>query len=357
MHVVVLAGGVGTRFWPRSRRRRPKQLLPIAGLVSMLRMTVTRVQALVPPERTWVVTGAEQAAGVRAELPELAADHVIVEPQGRNTAPCIGVAARVLAAIGCADEAMLVLPADHAIAAEDRFRSTLHASARFLDQHDGLLTLGIHPTRPETGYGYIRRGAVSQQCDGLRFDRVDRFVEKPDAETAQRLIADGLHMWNSGMFLWRPRRILAELDRHVQALTPGLERLGAAWGTSNWAARLEAEYAAFPSISIDYAVMEKADEVWVTEVDIGWNDVGSWASLPELRGADAEGNVLPAGSFAIEAQRNIVEAGGKTVVLLGVSDLVVVDSPDALLVCRRDLAQRVGQIPERLRAAGLDSLT
>ncbi len=357
MQVVVLAGGVGTRFWPRSRRRRPKQLLPIAGPSSMLRLTVARVQSLVPPERTWVVTGAEQAAGVRAELPELPADHVIVEPQGRNTAPCIGLAARVLTAIGSADEPMLVLPADHAIAQEDDFRSILGASARFLEQHDALLTLGIHPTRPETGYGYIRRGAVSRQSDGLRFDRVERFVEKPDVDTAQRLIADGLHVWNSGMFMWRPRRILAELDRHVPALTPGLERLGSAWGTPDWSARLEAEYAAFPSISIDYAVMEKADEVWVTEVDIGWNDVGSWASLPELRGADAEGNVLPAGSLGIDAHRNIVEVSGKTVVLLGVSDLVVVDSPDALLVCRRDLAQRVGQIPERLRAAGLESLT
>jgi len=323
----------------------------------MLRLTVERVRELVPPERTWVVTGAEQAVGVRSELPELPVDHVIVEPQGRNTAPCIGLAARVLTAIGCTDEPMLVLPADHAIAAEDHFRTVLHLSARFVDQHDGLLTLGVHPTRPETGYGYIRRGDLSRDVEGQRFDRVERFVEKPDLNTAQRLVADGKHVWNSGMFMWRPRRILAELDRYVPEMTPGLERLGTAWGTPNWTARLAAEYAAFPSTSIDYAVMEKADDVWVTEVDIGWNDVGSWASLPELRGVDPEGNVFSGGSLGIEAQRNIVEAGGKTVVLLGVSDLVVVDSPDALLVCRRDLAQRVGQIPERLRAAGLESLT
>ena len=357
MHVVVLAGGVGTRFWPRSRRRRPKQLLPITGPDSMLRSTVARIGALVPPDHTWVVTGAEQSEGVREELPELPADHILVEPLGRNTAPCIGLAARVLSAFGAAEEPMLVLPADHAIAAEERFRSVLQASASFLDQHDALLTLGIRPTRPETGYGYIRRGTPSHTWAGWRFDRVESFLEKPNVETARALVADGLHLWNSGMFLWTPRRILAELDHYVPALTPGLDRLGAAWGTSEWPARLQAEYAAFPSISIDYAVMEKAAEVWVAEVDIGWNDVGSWASLPELRGVDADENVLPAGSFAIDAQRNIVEASGKTVVLLGVSDLVVVDSPDALLVCRRDLAQRVGQIPERLRNEGLESLT
>jgi mannose-1-phosphate guanylyltransferase len=352
-----MAGGVGTRFWPHSRRKRPKQLLPITGSKSMLRLTVARILELAPTAHTWVVTGAEQAEAVRAELPELPADHVLVEPQGRNTAACIGLAACVLDRIGAGDEPMLVLPADHAIADEDRFRSVLHAGAEFVQHHDVLLTLGIRPTRPETGYGYIRRGPTSQTWSGWRFDRVERFVEKPDAETAQALVADGLHMWNSGMFLWRPRRILAELSRFVPALAPGLERLATAWGTSTWWDRLQQEYAGFPSISIDYAVMEKAAEVWVAEIDIGWNDVGSWASLPEVRGADAQHNVLPPGSLGIEAERNIVEASGKTVVLLGVSDLVIVDSPDALLVCRRDLAQRVGQIPERLRAAGLESLT
>ena len=357
MHAVIMAGGVGTRFWPASRARRPKQLLRIAGPVSMLRSTYARLSPLVPPEQIVVVTRAEQETGVRAELPELPPANVLVEPTGRNTAACIGLAAAVLQARGAGQDTMLVLPADHAIANENAFRDALAAADRLLQERDVLLTFGVAPRRPETGYGYLQIGDSVARVGAQEFHRVRRFVEKPNLAAAQVLCADGAHLWNSGMFLWRPRRILAELDHYVPALTPGLDRLVAAWGTSEWPARLQAEYAAFPSISIDYAVMEKAAEVWVAEVDIGWNDVGSWASLPELRGVDADENVLPAGSFGIDAQRNIVEASGKTVVLLGVSDLVVVDSPDALLVCRRDLAQRVGQIPERLRNTGLESLT
>jgi mannose-1-phosphate guanylyltransferase len=357
MHAVVMAGGVGTRFWPRSRRARPKQLLSIAGTASMIRVTVDRLRPLVPPERTWVVTGTEQAAGVRRELPELPPRHVLVEPVGRNTAPCIGLAAAVLQAEGAGDEPMVVLASDHVIRAEATFRAVLAACQSFLGERDRLLTLGIRPHRPETGYGYIRRGGAGVDCAGQRFDLVERFVEKPDPETARALVADGRHLWNSGMFVWRPRRILAELGRHLPDVAAGLGRLGAAWGTPGWDALLQAEYAEFPSISIDYAVMEKAADVWVAEVDFGWSDVGSWASLPELRATDAQGNVLADGCLALDAERNVVDSRGKTVVLLGVSDLIIVDEPDALLVCHRDRAQQVGKIPERLRQMGKDALT
>jgi len=357
MHAVIMAGGVGTRFWPRSRRARPKQLLPIAGDASMIRLTVDRLRPLFPPDHLWVVTGAEQADGVRRELPELDPMHVIVEPMGRNTAPCVGVAAAVLEAQGAGDAPMVVVASDHVIRAEDRFRDVLRAGERFVTESDHLVTLGIRPTRPETGYGYIRRGGEGAIVDGQRFDIVDRFLEKPDLETAQRLAADGKHLWNSGMFVWRTRRILDELQQHAPAIAAAIAPVGAAWGTPQWDARLKEAYAACPSVSIDYAVMEKAAGVWVAEVDIGWSDVGSWASLPELRGTDPAGNVLPAGALAIDARDNIVEGGGRTIVLLGVSDLIVVDEPDALLVCHRDQAQAVGKIPERLRGAGQDSLT
>jgi mannose-1-phosphate guanylyltransferase len=276
---------------------------------------------------------------------------------GRNTAPCIGLAATVLAAQGAGREPMLVLAADHVIRAAERFRAVLHACQVHLASDDRLLTLGIRPTRPETGYGYIRRGDEQVVFEGQTFHAVERFVEKPDIETARRLVADGRHAWNSGMFAWRTERILAEIARHLPAVAAGLAGLGSAWGTSSWDARLMEAYAAFPSISIDYGVMEKAQGVWMADVDIGWSDVGSWASLPELRSMDAHGNVLPEGGLAIDAERNVVDVGGKTVVLLGVSDLVVVDAPDALLVCHRDRAQSVGKIPERLRAAGKDDLT
>lgn len=357
MHAVIMAGGVGTRFWPRSRRARPKQLLSIAGSSSMLRLTVDRLQPAIAADRVWVVTGAEQADGVRAELPELPANHILVEPKGRNTAPCIGLAAAVLRAEGAADEPMAVLAADHVIAAESMFRDVLTASSSFVRESDALVTLGIRPNRPETGYGYIRRAESDRRVAGQRFDVVERFVEKPDLVTARQLVADGRHLWNSGMFVWRVDRIWAELQQHLPEAVPGLARLQSAWGTAHWATRLQEVYGSLPSISIDYAVMEKAAGVWVAEVDIGWNDVGSWASLPELRGTDAEGNVMPPGGLGIDAARNIVEARDKTVVLLGVSDLIVVDEPDALLVCHRDRAQQVGQIPEKLRAVGRESLT
>jgi len=357
MHAIVMAGGAGTRFWPRSRRTRPKQLLPIAGPASMIRMTVDRLRPLVPADHTWVVTGADQADGVRRELPEIPRAHILVEPVGRNTAPCIGLAAAVLRAQGVGDEPMIVLASDHVIRDEEGFRDVLRACGEHLAAHDRLLTLGIRPDRPETGYGYIRLAEASAEFGGRRFRAVERFVEKPDLETARRLVADGRHLWNSGMFVWRTSRILAEIDSHLPEVARRLAPLGTAWGTAAWDQMLNDSYAAFPSISIDYAVMEKAADVWVAEVDIGWSDVGSWASLPELRGSDADGNVLPEGSLAVDAERNIVDARGKTVVLLGVSDLVVVDAPDALLVCHRDRAQQVGKIPDRLRQAGKDHLT
>ena len=357
MHAVILAGGVGTRFWPRSRRESPKQLLAIAGSTSMLRQTVERLLPVLPPDRILVVTQARQRLAIRRELPELPEANFLVEPIGRNTAPAIGVAATVLQARGAAAEAMVVLPADHVVARAEEFRAVLATCETLLRQHDPLLTLGIAPHRPETGYGYIRRGARAAEVGGLEFHRVERFVEKPDADTARRLLADGRHLWNSGMFVWRTGRILDELLRHLPAVGPGLDRLLRAYGTPDWESQLNTAYGGFPSISIDYAVMEKAAEVWVAAVDIGWSDVGNWASVGELQPHDADGNVLPAGCLAVQARGNVVEGIGRTIVLLGVSDLIVVDAEDALLVCHREHAQQVGEIPAQLIRLGKESLT
>ena len=357
MYAVIMAGGVGTRFWPRSRRQRPKQLLPISSSASMIRLTVDRLKPLLQDDEILVVTGHEQADAIRAELPEIPADNILVEPVGRNTAPCIGLAARVLQARGATRETMVVLAADHVILQVDEFRSVLAACDGLLQEDDRLLTLGIKPHRPETGYGYIRKGAAVGEKAGRTFHQVERFLEKPDADTAQQLFADGQHLWNSGMFLWRVDRILAEIDQHLPEIAAGLERIGSAWGTPERDTRLQTEYEAMQGISIDYGVMERAAEVAVLEVDFGWSDVGSWASLTELRDADGQGNVLPADSLAMDATGNIVDVQGKTVVLLGVEDLIVVEEGDALLVCHRDRAQQVGRIPEKLREMGKVSLT
>jgi mannose-1-phosphate guanylyltransferase len=357
MYAVIMAGGVGTRFWPRSRRKRPKQLLPISSSDSMIRLTVDRLMPLLSAQQILVVTGHEQADAIRAELPEIPVDNILVEPMGRNTAPCIGLAAQVLHKRGAGDETMVVLAADHVILQTEEFRSVLQACDTLLSKDDRLLTLGIKPHRPETGYGYIRKGAQAAEAAGRQFFAVERFLEKPDAETAKELVADGNHLWNSGMFLWRVDRILAELTEHLPKIAAGLQKIEAAWGTPEQDSRLESEYGAFEAISIDYGVMERASQVTVLEVDFGWSDVGSWASLTELRQEDGAGNILPEDGIAMDSSRNIVEVQGKTVVLLGVQDLIVVEEGDALLVCHRDCAQQVGKIPAKLRELGKLSLT
>jgi mannose-1-phosphate guanylyltransferase len=323
----------------------------------MIRLTMERLRPLVEPAATLVVTTADQVDAIRAELPDVPADNVLVEPAGRNTAPCIGLAAAVLQARGAGEETMLVLPADHVIRHEEGFRSALTASDALLHGRDVLLTLGVRPHRPETGYGYIEVHTDSVEVGGQRFHRVARFIEKPQLEVAGQLVADGQHLWNSGMFAWRVDRIRSELERCLPELAAGLSALEAAHGTREWDARLNEAYAGFPNISIDYGVLEKAADVWVAPVDIGWSDVGSWASLAELRDADADGNVIPEGCVALDAQRNIIEAGDRAVVLLGVTDLIVVDAGDAVLVCHRDRAQQVGTIPLELRQRGLENLT
>ena len=357
MYAVIMAGGVGTRFWPRSRRQRPKQLLPISGDASMIRLTVDRLKPLLRDHQILVVTGAEQADAIRSELPELPDDNILVEPVGRNTAPCIGFAAHVLHARGATSDTMVVLAADHVIQQLDEFQSVLSACDALLQQQDLLVTLGIKPHRAETGYGYIHKGPVAAEASGRTFHQVQRFLEKPDAPTAERLVSDGEHLWNSGMFLWRVDRIIAELGRHLPEIAAGLRQIEDAWGTPQRQVRLQSEYEAFEGISIDYGVMERAEQVAVLEVDFGWSDVGSWASLAELRRPDDNGNVLPKEALAIDATGNIVDVQGKTVVLLGVEDLIIVEEEDALLVCHRNRAQQVGRIPERLRAMGKASLT
>jgi mannose-1-phosphate guanylyltransferase len=357
MYAVIMAGGVGTRFWPRSRRLRPKQLLPLAGSSSMIRLTVDRLRPLLEPDRILVVTAAEQASAVREELPELPASNLLVEPMPRNTAPCIGLAAAVLEARGAADEAMLVLPADHMISQAEEFLAVLAVCERLLQQHDHLLTFGVKPHRPETGYGYIRRGTLATSQDGREFHTVERFLEKPNHETAVALVADGRHLWNSGMFAWRVGRITRELARHLPETGSGLASLRQSYGTPRWNDALKSAYHGFPNTSVDFGVMERAEDVWVTEAEIGWSDVGSWASVAELRPRDEHGNTLSEQALAIDARDNFVDSERRTVVLLGVQDLVVVDTEDALLVCHRDRAQQVGQIPEQLRRHDKEDLT
>jgi len=356
---VVLAGGVGERFWPSSRRLRPKQLLDLTGRGSMLGLTLDRLDGLARREETFVMTAADQRQAVLSALKSRVPDaNVIGEPEVRNTAPSIGLAAAI-ARRTCGDEPMLVLPADHLIEPAERFRDHVRAGVRFLGSEapaaGALLTFGIVPTRPETGYGYIR---VAEERWGEGPHRVyaaGSFLEKPSPERAVELVAEGC-VWNSGLFLWRAGAVLEGIARHLPELAAVLTRVEAAVGTPDFAGVLKREYPRAPAVSIDYGLLEKAENVVVMRADFAWNDVGSWEFVRDVNDADADGNVTIGDHVVIDAKDNTVVAPGRLVGMIGVEGLVVVDGGDAILVCRRDRVQDIKKIVAELKRRGRDDL-
>jgi mannose-1-phosphate guanylyltransferase len=351
-HAVILAGGRGTRFWPRSRTRTPKQLLNIVGPSTMIQQTVGRIAPLFPASRVWVVTAAEQAEAVRRQLPKLPRSHLLVEPEGRNTAAAIALAAVHLRR-ECGDALMAVLPADHVIAQAARYRKLVRGALRLADTSGSLVVLGIDPTRPETGYGYIERGAAVAR-GAVRAFHVRRFTEKPPLAVARRYVASGRYSWNAGMFFWRASTFLEQLERFLPATARELGALEPAIGTPRYAARLRRAYRRLENISVDYAVLEPASRagsganVSVVPASVGWSDIGSWAAVYELR-AVRRGETISAGPvISLDAEGNYFWAPGKMVAAIGVSDLVVVETPDALLICPRERAQDVGRIVKEL---------
>ena len=337
---LILAGGRGTRFWPRSRRRSAKQELNVVGARSLIRNTVDRLAPLIPPERLWVLTNDHLREEIVRQLPEIPARQVLAEPAQRNTAPAIGLAAHILQSID-PDAVMGVFPSDHIIAREGRYRQLVRGALRCAA--GGRITvLGILPRWPETGYGYIEfpRGVEL----GAKPIPVRQFREKPDAATARRYVASGRFFWNAGMFFWRASVLLEELRKHLPRTASILASLPP-FEDRRFAARLREAFPLCENISIDYAVLEKAESVaGIACSEIGWNDVGSWNAVFELLPRDADGNALPENAISRGSEGNYVHAGGKMVALLGVSNLIVIDTPDALLVAHRDSAQQVGDI-------------
>ena len=345
LHAVILAGGSGTRFWPLSRARRPKQFLKLVTEKTLIAETQARVAGLCAPLRTWVVCGEDHAQGVRAALPDLPAGQIIVEPVARNTAPAIGLAA-IHAQSADPDATLLVLPSDHHIARPDDFRERLHDAARAAQGGD-LVALAIRPTRPETGYGYLRRGA--QREDGSF--HVDAFVEKPDAITAARYLQDSAYSWNAGIFVFRADALLSAIERHLPALHALLEEI------ARDPSRTAQAFARAPSISIDYGVMEaearSTRRLALVPADIGWSDVGSFAALPEVRSLDERGNALAGDALALDCDDCVVlSEGDRLVAAVGLRGLCIIDAGDALLVVPRDRAQDVRQVVEALKAKG-----
>lgn len=351
LHAVIMAGGRGTRFWPLSTAKRPKQLLPIAGERTMIEETAARIRPLVPPERTWVVTGAEQADEVARQLAFLDRGRLLVEPVGRNTAPAIGLAAVHLLALD-PEAVMAVLPADHAIGNPDVFRNALAASALAAAEHGRLITLGVTPSRPETGYGYIESGGAAAEIAELTFYEVAAFREKPDRATAERYILGGRHAWNAGIFVWRAATIREEIATHLPALARALDAPALVQGGAAAATALAAAYDQIEAISIDYGVLERSRRIWMLPVDCGWNDVGSWTALYDVRPRDGAGNVVAGDAVLTDTRNAVVHAGGPLVALVGVEDLIVISTPGAVLVCARDKAQDVRKIVEELERRG-----
>lgn len=353
MYIVILAGGSGTRFWPLSRKSTPKQLMSVFGGKSMLQRTVERVLPM-KPKRVMVVTNALQAAETRRQLEYITGVpvDVVEEPVGRNTAPAIGLAASIIARFD-PDGIMAVLPADHYILDEETFRATL-LKARGVAEGGDLVTLGIAPTRPETGYGYIE----ATENRGQDPVAVQRFVEKPSLERALEFLATGRFYWNSGMFVWGACAILDEIRSHMPELAGALAGLSfdeELWELSDLKPQIAEIYARIKGESIDFGVMEKAQNVRVIPASFGWSDVGSWSALPEVMEADGDGHVVinSKGSISVGAEGNLAYSGGKMVALVGVKDLIVVDTPDALLVCSKSAAQDVKKVVEELEKRGL----
>jgi len=351
MYGVILAGGNGTRFWPLSREEYPKQVLTLFGDQSLIQHAIVRAGAVVPHEKILVVTHAQHAEQIRIQLPPSLHPTFLYEPVGRNTAAAIGYAAvAIRQQVG--DDVMAVFSADHAIRDLDAFYAAL-ALGEKLAQAGYLVTLGAAPTRPETAYGYIQSGALIADTPTAR--TVNRFIEKPAREAAEGYLRTGDTFWNTGIFLWKTSTILEEIERYLPSLSAGLCEIEKEWGTPRGLENLPAIYARLPAISIDYAVLEKADRLAVIPTDMGWEDVGSWTALSAVLPQDDAGNVVVGNVVSLHSRGSIFYGGERLVAVVGLENVVVADTPDATLVCAKSHAQEVKQVVEILKTRGGDT--
>jgi mannose-1-phosphate guanylyltransferase len=353
-YAAIMAGGVGTRLWPLSRQTRPKQALQLIGDRTMFQHSVERLAPLFPPGHIVVVTGQKHAEILRPQAPELPEDNFILEPMGRDSGPAVGLGAIHLRRRD-PDAVMAMLTADHYIAQTERFRAIL-AAAEKIARTGKIVTLGIRPGFPSTGYGYIHQGDSLGRFDGFEAFRATRFTEKPGPDTANTFVESGEYTWNSGMFIWHVDRVLTEFQRQRPQIYRQLMTIAESLDTPDEDNVLAEVWPQIQKISVDYAIMEGADDVAVIPVEIGWSDVGSWASLLEIISGDEQGNVVSGEHLALDTTRTLVRGDGRVVVTIGLEDMIVVDTDDALLICPRGRAQDVKTIVERLKQSGRNEL-
>ncbi len=343
---LIMAGGRGERFWPRSRQNMPKQFLSLTDDgKTMIQLTVERILPLVAMEDIFIVTNRSYKDLVRSQLPELPEANILCEPVGKNTAPCIGLGA-VHMAKRYGDAVMMVLPSDHLIKYTSLFLNTLSDACEVAEQGENLVTLGIAPDSPETGYGYIK--FQPEETLGRAF-AVERFVEKPDLETAKAYLASEQYLWNSGMFIWKTSTILKNLEAYLPETYQGLGKIGEAIGTPVEEQVLEREFHAFKAESIDYGVMEKAKNIYILSGAFGWDDVGSWLAVSRIKRSNELGNVVDGNVVTVDTRNTTIQGGGKLIAAVGLEDMIVVDSEDALLICEKDHAGDIKKVLENLK--------
>ncbi|VAX15552.1 Mannose-1-phosphate guanylyltransferase [hydrothermal vent metagenome] len=355
LYTVIMAGGKGTRFWPLSRENMPKQLLKIVGERTMIQATVDRVKPVAPPESIIIITGAAHENEIRKQLSEIPAENIIAEPIGRNTAPCVALSAMIVKQRD-PDGVIAVLPADHVITKPEILQATVaHILEQLKISPDRLATIGIKPSYPETGYGYIKRGAGISES----IYQVDKFLEKPDAKTAKEYADSGEYYWNSGMFFWRADTLLTLMREYMPELINAMERIERHVGRADFPEIFNEAYPSVPSESIDYGLMEKASadgKVIVAEADPGWSDVGSWRSLCDLETPDKDGNFGKGRFIAVDSKGVFAHNDKRLIAAIGVEDIVIVETDDAVLVCHKDKAQDARRVIELIKEKGYDDL-
>lgn len=343
---LIMAGGRGERFWPKSRQNMPKQFLSLTDDgKSMIQLTVERILPLVAMEDIFIATNQGYRDMIRSQLPEIPEENILCEPVGKNTAPCIGLGA-VHIAKKYGDAVMVVLPSDHMITYSSIFLSTLRDACIVAEQGENLVTIGIAPDSPETGYGYIK--FKPDQADGRAFV-VDRFVEKPDLKTAKAYVASEQYLWNSGMFIWKASAILKALEQHLPDIYDGLGRIADAIGTELEQQVLEREFRSFQPESIDYGVMEKAGNIYVLTGAFGWDDVGSWLAVGRIKKTNEFGNVVEGNVVTVDTRNSIIQGESRLIAAVGLRNIIVVDTEDALLICDGDSAGEIRKVLENLK--------